>query len=537
MRTDEHQKHSTPAQDLVLSRLDGVRGAGGGYQALCPAHEDREPSLSVGEGRDGRVLVRCHAGCETDSVIAAIGLEYRDLFPHDGARAPRPWTPQPPKTNLGGPSPLGRKGEADPGPWLYVASYSYRDRDGLELYRKIRQASPAGGKRFRRSPAGVESSLYRLEDLTELETEILYISESEKDADRLSDLGAVAVSSGGASTWKPEWTAEIAEALPKAVVVLPHNDDAGRTFGEKVHSELERAGLVVATLNVAPTRSSTGRIRAGADPNSSTNPESPEGYDVADWIADGGTLVELDRMSDLTLCTGYSVKSDIRTEATANPCTKGIWKVKRHRTKQLLSSVPLRCHRCDNCLEHKHRSHRAKLEVLERWDRVEAVTVNTGSEHDSLTKKLYRWRESREERLLHVSVAVGDGSRIVVLTEADIGGEVIEPERLSEHLDALIEAETTALRSRLDGCPGWDLRESKTREKREPVWIDVAPTVMPYLEQVAVFERFGVRVVRPPNGKSRRRLVWDAEHLSPDEFHSLLWSLGCRQYFEPRKAA
>ena len=48
--------------DLLLDRLEGVRQRGEGYQALCPAHEDREPSLSVAEpqstGVFGAFLIR-----------------------------------------------------------------------------------------------------------------------------------------------------------------------------------------------------------------------------------------------------------------------------------------------------------------------------------------------------------------------------------------------------------------------------------------------------------------------------------------------
>ncbi len=66
--------------DLVLDRLDGVRERGENYQALCPAHDDHEPSLSVSEGEDGRALVRCFAGCRTEDVVSALGLEMSDLF-------------------------------------------------------------------------------------------------------------------------------------------------------------------------------------------------------------------------------------------------------------------------------------------------------------------------------------------------------------------------------------------------------------------------------------------------------------------------
>ena len=50
----------------------GGRKAGCAWMACCPAHEDREPSLSITTGEDGRVLVRCHAGCDQHDVIAAL---------------------------------------------------------------------------------------------------------------------------------------------------------------------------------------------------------------------------------------------------------------------------------------------------------------------------------------------------------------------------------------------------------------------------------------------------------------------------------
>lgn len=68
--------------DLVLSRLDKVKAAGAGkWKACCPAHDDRDPSLSIREADDGKVLLHCWAGCFTNDVLAAIGLTVRDLFP------------------------------------------------------------------------------------------------------------------------------------------------------------------------------------------------------------------------------------------------------------------------------------------------------------------------------------------------------------------------------------------------------------------------------------------------------------------------
>lgn len=66
---------------LVLSRLDGVQKLPSGFTARCPAHPDRSPSLSIREAEDGRVLLRCWAGCQTAAVVAAMGLTFADLFP------------------------------------------------------------------------------------------------------------------------------------------------------------------------------------------------------------------------------------------------------------------------------------------------------------------------------------------------------------------------------------------------------------------------------------------------------------------------
>jgi DNA primase len=60
---------STPLE-RILARLDGVRASGQGFLARCPAHDDHHPSLSIREGRNGRVLLHCWAGCETAEVIA-----------------------------------------------------------------------------------------------------------------------------------------------------------------------------------------------------------------------------------------------------------------------------------------------------------------------------------------------------------------------------------------------------------------------------------------------------------------------------------
>ena len=55
----------------TIARALGGRKVGQGWTARCPAHDDREPSLSIRD-TDGKVLVRCHAGCDQRDVIAAL---------------------------------------------------------------------------------------------------------------------------------------------------------------------------------------------------------------------------------------------------------------------------------------------------------------------------------------------------------------------------------------------------------------------------------------------------------------------------------
>ena len=66
--------------DELISRLHGARKCGSGWSAKCPAHEDRAASLSVAEGREGRILLKCFAGCGVGEICAALGIEEKDLF-------------------------------------------------------------------------------------------------------------------------------------------------------------------------------------------------------------------------------------------------------------------------------------------------------------------------------------------------------------------------------------------------------------------------------------------------------------------------
>jgi putative DNA primase/helicase len=87
----EVTRMTNPLENL-LARLAGVRAIGPDrWMAPCPAHQDRSPSLSV-RYTDGRLLLHCFAGCANDDVLAAIGLEFRDLYDPDPGQPRRDHT-------------------------------------------------------------------------------------------------------------------------------------------------------------------------------------------------------------------------------------------------------------------------------------------------------------------------------------------------------------------------------------------------------------------------------------------------------------
>ena len=73
-----------------IAKALGGHKVGGAFMASCPAHADRTPSLAIRDGDDGRILIRCHAGCAQGAVISE--LKALGLWPHNrrGSRSPSP---------------------------------------------------------------------------------------------------------------------------------------------------------------------------------------------------------------------------------------------------------------------------------------------------------------------------------------------------------------------------------------------------------------------------------------------------------------
>ena len=77
-------------QFVTKVQLQGLHRSTGGYLAICPAHPDHSPSLSITAGNDGRILLHCWAGCATADVLAALGLGWSDLFASRRSQRSRP---------------------------------------------------------------------------------------------------------------------------------------------------------------------------------------------------------------------------------------------------------------------------------------------------------------------------------------------------------------------------------------------------------------------------------------------------------------
>jgi DNA primase len=67
----------------LLNRLEKVKGTKGRWTACCPAHGDKSPSLAIRQLDDGRILLKCFAGCSAYEVVSAVGMDMQDLFPSE----------------------------------------------------------------------------------------------------------------------------------------------------------------------------------------------------------------------------------------------------------------------------------------------------------------------------------------------------------------------------------------------------------------------------------------------------------------------
>lgn len=237
----------------ILSRLEGVRGNGGQYMAKCPNHGDSHQSLSVSVGKDGRVLLKCHAGCSTEDIVWSMGLQMKDLFAEikPGDMFPRY---DPPKS----------QGKAQ-----FEREHIY---PGSQL-KKVIMRKPDGGKygcwfhleggKWVKGRNGITPPLFTVAPLEG----VVFVAEGEKDVNTLHSLGFDAASGAdgaGPGKWRKEYTEQL-KGLH--VCVFQDNDQVGKDYAAETCNALHGVAASVRLMDL-----------------SKVWPEIPEHGDVTDMV-------------------------------------------------------------------------------------------------------------------------------------------------------------------------------------------------------------------------------------------------------------
>ena len=221
------------AEQVAKHLKKATKSIDGSWKACCPAHEDRNPSLSItdAEGLD-KPLLHCHAGCDWKDIIPLI-----PNWPHE-------------KTTEYHESPIAF------GPdYINPRRYIYRNAQGQPQYMVERTFNGTGktfkqyaikGENLKRGIEGIPRLPYRLPEI--LNHDVLYICEGEQAVDAMATYGYPATcNSGGANNWKAELNPYF---KGKSVVIIPDNDDPGRKHALKVAEHLHETAATIIIANL-----------------------------------------------------------------------------------------------------------------------------------------------------------------------------------------------------------------------------------------------------------------------------------------------
>ncbi|MEU8891138.1 AAA family ATPase [Streptomyces sp. NPDC048442] len=215
-----------------------------GRSSQCPAHEDRAPSLSLGERQDKNgVLLNCHAGCDPLDVVTALGLTMSDLFDEE---------------------PTGKAN----GIGTVVKSYPYADANGEIVYyvdryvpKTFRPRMADGSKGFPRE----RRILYQLPAvLAEAQSAgTVVLCEGEKDVDNLAKIGVVATTMPGGTGmgWNDSYSASLQGV--GEVVIIADRDDAGVKHARRVSASLLGCNIPHRIVQAAAGKDITDHLAAG----------------------------------------------------------------------------------------------------------------------------------------------------------------------------------------------------------------------------------------------------------------------------------
>ncbi len=197
--------------DDFIGRLAKVKqSAPNQWLAICPAHPDRSPSLSISTGTDGKILVSCHAGCDFQSIADAVEMPKGDFF-------------------------VEGTGEREVTRRRVKATYDYLDEDGTLLFqvvryepKEFRQRTPDGRGGWEWAASGTKRVPYRLPRVLDAISKgiDIFIVEGEADVEAMEAEGYVATTNpGGAGKWLESFNRYFAGAN---VHVISDRDTPGR---------------------------------------------------------------------------------------------------------------------------------------------------------------------------------------------------------------------------------------------------------------------------------------------------------------------
>lgn len=233
-----------------LSRLDNVQPLGSGWTARCPAHADEKNSLSISQGANGRILVKCFAGCTVKDIVQALGLTLGDLFPHDAA--PRvPITLEELAKDKDLPTKFLRSlGVVDiPGRGVKI---TYRLHDGSPAPRqRLRTALKAGdGSRWLKGEGSPVAYGLWLLDKMRKKSDTIFLVEGESDTWTLWHHGVPALGIPGADMVKVLDPADIAGF--ERIYAWQEPDKGGETFTRKLAERFAEAGWTKPVFVISP---------------------------------------------------------------------------------------------------------------------------------------------------------------------------------------------------------------------------------------------------------------------------------------------
>ena len=270
------------------------------WSCRCPSHRDSKPSLSIGTDRTGAAMLKCHAGCSTEAILAAVRLRPSDLFPH--------------------------KGNPGKGAGVSKHYYVYRNVKGEPRHRTVR---PEGEKQFYQehlTPAGewvsnmkhVRRLLYNLPEIhAAAPVEPIFVLEGEKDCDALARVGLIGTTNPqGAGSWSK--VTDTSALHDRRVVLVPDLDKPGRDHMQDVGASLDGKCSELKWLEL---------------------PGEAAGYDMSDWLSDGDGGDREQLLALVEQAPGFSPPAAIEPERTDLPVIDVTNLQLRHKTAAAIAAL------------------------------------------------------------------------------------------------------------------------------------------------------------------------------------------------------